>query len=238
MLAIADCLKAIDARNDQRARENDQRARELQASFDRMAESQWAQSSQLQLLTSGSLTFRLEVPSASVYPRPTAHLPTAHLPTAHPLAPLSVVESSQHVSARASATASPLPAPPQLRLQPQQGPESELELRPEQPPVHRMCRAVKSVRALWREWTEGLGGSPSIAALDSKWGSKWRAGRQNELQWYSLRLEVIKEIKRVAQAQRVSEEAAMWQVNLQQEQMQCSLDQFCKRLRAGRKALK
>ena len=40
MPVIADCLKAMDA-------QNDQRARELQASFDRMAESQWAQSSQL-----------------------------------------------------------------------------------------------------------------------------------------------------------------------------------------------
>ena len=237
--AIADGLKALDAR-----------ARELQASFDRMVESQWAQSSQLQLLTSGSLTFRLEVPSASVYPHPTAHLPTAHLPTAHlptahlptahPLAPLSVAESSQYASARASGVASLLPAPPQLQPQPQQGqgPESELELQPKQPPVYRMCRAVKSVQALWREWTEGLRGNPSIAALDSKWGSRWPAGRQNELQWYSLRLKVIKEIKRVVQAQRVSEEAAMWQVNLRQEQMQCSLDQFCKRLRAGRKASK
>ena len=75
--------------------------------------------------------------------------------------------------------------------------------------MHHMCRAVKSVRALWREWTEGLGGSPSIAALDSKWGSKWRAGRQNELQWYSLRLKVIKEIKRVTQIQKVSEEVAI-----------------------------
>jgi hypothetical protein len=28
----------------------------------------------------------------------------------------------------------------------------------------------------------------------------------------------------------------MWQVNLQQQQMHCSLDQLCKRLRAGRKA--
>ena len=220
MSAIADYLKAMDARNDQRARE-------LQASFGRMAESQRALSPQLQLLTSGSLTFRLEAPSASVYPRPTAHLPTAHLPTARPPAPLSIAESSRHASARASAAASPSP-------QPQQGPESESE----QPPIYRMCRAVKSVRALWREWTEGLGGNPSVAALDSKWGSRWRAGRQNELQWYSLRLEVIKEIKRVAQAQRVSEEAAMRQVNLQQEQMQCSLDQLCKRLRAGRKALK
>ena len=89
-----------------------------------------------------------------------------------------------------------------------------------------------------REWTEGLGGNPSVAALDSKWGSRWRAGRQKEVQWYSLRLEVIKEIKRVAQVQKVSEEVAMWQVNLRQEQMGCSLDQLCKRLRAGRKALK
>ena len=101
-----------------------------------------------------------------------------------------------------------------------------------------MSRAVNSVRALWREWTEGPGGNPSVAALDSKWGRRWRAGRQKEVQWYSLRLEVIKEIKRVAQAQKVSEETAMWQVSLRQEQMQCSLDQFCKRLRAGRKLLK
>ena len=99
-----------------------------------------------------------------------------------------------------------------------------------------MCRAVKTVKALWREWTVGLGGNPSIDVLDSKWGSRWRAGRQSELQWYSLRLEVIKEIRRVARAQRISEEPAMWQVNLMQEKMQCSLDQFCKRLRAGKKA--
>ena len=102
-----------------------------------------------------------------------------------------------------------------------------------------MSRTVRTVRALWQEWTVGLGpNSPSVAALDSKWGSRWRAGRQSELQWYSLRLEVIKEIRRVAQAHRVSEEAAMWQVNLQQEQMRCSLDQLCKRLRAGRRACK
>ena len=125
------------------------------------------------------------------------------------------------------------PLPPLLPLLE----DRELALEP-QLPVYRMSRVVKTVRALWQEWTVGLGGSPSVAALDLKWGSRWRAGRQNELQWYSLRLEVIKEIKRVAQAQRVSEEAAMWQVNLQQEQMQCSLDQLCKRLRAGRKACK
>src|SRR4051812_49678582 len=45
----------------------------------------------------------------------------------------------------------------------------------------------RSVEALWREWTVGLPGSPSIRELDAKWGSQWRSGRQNELQWYSDR---------------------------------------------------
>jgi hypothetical protein len=55
-----------------------------------------------------------------------------------------------------------------------------------------------------------------MMALDSRWGSQWRAGRQSELQWYSLQLEAIKEIRRVAQARRTSQEAAMWIVNMQQ----------------------
>jgi len=99
-----------------------------------------------------------------------------------------------------------------------------------------MCRTTRTVEGLWREWTVGLRGQPSVASLDSRWGSRWRAGRRSELQWYSLRLEVIKEIRRTARAQRSSEEAAMWAVDLQQRQMGCSLDMFCKRIRAGRKA--
>ena len=75
-----------------------------------------------------------------------------------------------------------------------------------------------------------------MVALDSRWGSRWRAGRRSELQWYSLRLKAIKEIRRVAQAKRIGEQAAMYIVNLQQQQTGCSLDQFCKRLRANAKA--
>jgi hypothetical protein len=217
MPLVADHLKAIDARSEQRASE-------LRALLDRMAESQQAQ---LQFLMSGNLTFRLEAP-----------LPLAAMLAPAMLAPppraASAVGSSRYASAQASVTSTPsrLASPP-----PPLSPESALAPEP-QLPVYRMSRAVRTVKALWQEWTIGLGSGPSVAALDRKWGSRWRAGRQNELQWYSLRLEVIKEIRRVAQAQRVSEEAAMWQVNLQQEQMQCSLDQLCKRLRAGRKACK
>jgi hypothetical protein len=48
-----------------------------------------------------------------------------------------------------------------------------------------------------------------------------------------MRLEVIREIRRVAQARRISEQAAMHLVNMQQQQTGCSLNQFCKRLRAN-----
>jgi len=120
---------------------------------------------------------------------------------------------------------------------PEPEPEPEPELDPDlQPPRHRMCRAVKTVEGLWREWTVGLRGQPAVAALDSRWGSRWRAGRQSELQWYSLRLEVIKEIRRVAQARRIGEQAAMYIVSMQQQQTGLSLDQFCKQLRANRRA--
>ena len=51
-----------------------------------------------------------------------------------------------------------------------------------------------------------------------------------------LWFEVIKEIRHMVQVQRVIEEVAMWLVNLQQQQIRCSLDQLCKWLWARRKA--
>lgn len=110
--------------------------------------------------------------------------------------------------------------------------EGEVEGEPQR---YRMSRAVKTVRDLWREWTIGLQGGPSIVALDNRWGSRWRAGRQAEVQWYSLRLEVIREIRRVARARRISEESAMYFVGAEQRHSNCSLDLYCKRLRANRK---
>ncbi|KAM7205926.1 Transcriptional activator of glycolytic enzymes domain containing protein, partial [Rhypophila sp. PSN 637] len=95
--------------------------------------------------------------------------------------------------------------------------------------------AVKTVSDLWREWTTGLQGGPSITALDNRWGSRWSAGRQAEVQWYSLRLEVIREIRRVAGMRRTSEETAVAFVAAEQRQSNCSLDLYCKRLRANRK---
>ena len=43
-----------------------------------------------------------------------------------------------------------------------------VELGGAEPPKHRMSRAVKTVQDLWREWTVGLRGGPSVTALDSR----------------------------------------------------------------------
>lgn len=137
-------------------------------------------------------------------------------------------DQSQYQSARSSTSRSTSPTSTGDRTPPAYRFGAE-------PPKHCMSRAVKSVEGLWHEWTVGLPGQPSIAALDSRWGSRWRARRRAELQWYSLRLEVIREIRRIAQTRHISEEAAMQTVAMEQRLTDCGLDLFCKRLRAGRK---
>ena len=87
---------------------------------------------------------------------------------------------SCYTLARASLAPSLAPSPPDTNgpsaVATAEGPPEPLE-----PPSYRMCRSVKTVEALWREWTVGLNGQPSVSALDSRWGNRWRAGRQAEL---------------------------------------------------------
>jgi transcriptional activator of glycolytic enzymes GCR1 len=219
---LADFLKTIDAWNEARINELWKAvAGQLSESVDLI---QASQSSQLQQLLSHGIKLQLEAP-------PTA--PTS-LPTpVPPLLLMQVATESHYTSAQSSPRSSnqPSPAP---SSQPQPQPHQHL-WEQDDPPAYRMCHATKMVEGLWQEWTIGLRGQPSITALDGRWGSRWRSGRQSELQWYSLRLEVIKEIRRTAQAQRISEEAAMLLVNMQQRQIGCSLDRLCKQLRQGRR---
>lgn len=118
-------------------------------------------------------------------------------------------------------------------------PEAQFDFRVpsanETPPEYRMSRATSTVEALWHEWMAGLPGQPAISALDARWGSRWRAGRRSEVQWYSLRLEVIREIRRVSKSRRIAEILAMHTVAADHRQTGRSLDAFCKQLRASRK---
>ncbi len=220
---LVDHLKAMEARDIQRTAElkaliDAASLQATQAAEAAQAAHHAAQQAPLQLLTAGGLTLRLDTPAA---------------PT------LALAASSRSVDQCASAyiSAASSPAPEQQPLLTEAVGELPLPLQPPiAMPMYRMSRAVKTIDQLWREWTEGLAGGPAISMLDSTWGSRWRSGRRSELQWYSLRLEAIKEIKRIAKAQRCSERKAMWQLHHHQQRVGQSLDQLCKRLRASRKS--
>jgi hypothetical protein len=100
---------------------------------------------------------------------------------------------------------------------------------------YRMDRHIRTVTDFWREWTVGLHGNPSIMVLDRQWGSQWRSKRGAEQQWYSLRNEVIKEIRYIAVRRQVSEETAVQDVDLAHQASKKSLDGFCKALKVARK---
>lgn len=126
-------------------------------------------------------------------------------------------------------------AVPDLELEPVLVDDFRIPSAEETPPEYRMSRAVKTVEALWQEWMTGLPGQPAVSALDARWGSQWRAGRRSEVQWYSLRLEVIREIRRLSKSRRIAEISAMHALAADHRQSSRSLDAFCKQLRASRK---
>lgn len=69
-------------------------------------------------------------------------------------------------------------------------------------PQYRMSRTIQTIPELWREWTVGLPGQPSIERLDELHGSGWRSGpaAASERQFYSRRKTLITEIQRLAAA--------------------------------------
>jgi hypothetical protein len=69
-------------------------------------------------------------------------------------------------------------------------------------PQYRMSRTVQTIPELWREWTVGLQGQPSIERLDGLHGSSWRSGptAASERQFYSRRKTLVTEIRRLAAA--------------------------------------
>jgi hypothetical protein len=94
-----------------------------------------------------------------------------------------------------------------------------------------MRRDLRTVKQVHYEWTHGFHGSFSIMELNRRWGASWRAGRSKEIQFHSLRAEIIKEIARLSQVNHVNEMAALQALQQRQDSEKCSIDKFCKLLR-------
>lgn len=67
------------------------------------------------------------------------------------------------------------------------------------PFMYQLSRTVSTIPELYKEWTEGLGGLPSVEELDEQHGSRWRPSGK-ERQFYCRRKKIIDEAKRRADA--------------------------------------
>ena len=65
-------------------------------------------------------------------------------------------------------------------------------------PAYKLNREIHTIPQLWKMWTVGIGGAPSVEELDRKYGSSWR-NTASERQYYSMRKTLIDEIKKRAE---------------------------------------
>ncbi|KAK9357272.1 hypothetical protein V1504DRAFT_442906 [Lipomyces starkeyi] len=74
-------------------------------------------------------------------------------------------------------------------------------------------RYVLTVSELYRVWYTGSAAFPSIVSLDEHYGAAWRSG---DRQYYSVRLQIIKEVDRLAAARNISKGDAKkkWTLNM------------------------
>jgi hypothetical protein len=216
----------------------------------------------LQYLASGGLVFQLKMAAPAPAPTPAGPAepaPAGPIPPVPAGGPAEPAEPAAPAAAPAGLAAamltvpivpvSPLPPPPPL------SPPSSLSPPPSSPPQYpppqqyqlpiaaslpapqyKMSRDVRTVEMLYREWTEGLQGALSIRELDRRYSHHWRKGRSAELQFYSIRKEIMREIERIRVTDGVNEVTAARRVQGRQDREMLSLDKLGKRLREEAKA--
>ncbi|KAL1989509.1 hypothetical protein VTN49DRAFT_6706 [Thermomyces lanuginosus] len=98
------------------------------------------------------------------------------------------------------------------------------------PRTYRLSRTIKTVPELWREWTEGLNGGPSVQSLDAVYGAKWRV-EQAERMFYSRRKVIIDDIFKRQKSKGGSLNAAVAEVELLRQDRNLSLNALAKVLK-------
>lgn len=107
-------------------------------------------------------------------------------------------------------------------------------------PTYSMNRQASSIPQLWREWSVGLPGCPSVQELDRIWGARWRASAK-ERQFYSLRKVIVEELRRRAEEHdgegdmETKMQAAVDAMERERNLSGASLDKVAKVLKADRK---
>lgn len=74
-------------------------------------------------------------------------------------------------------------------------------------PAYKMDRTILNVVDVWREYTAGIGGGPSVEYLEKNFQTKWRKDR-TESRFFSSRSVIYNEIRRISERDFISKEEA------------------------------
>lgn len=99
-------------------------------------------------------------------------------------------------------------------------------------PRYTMSRNVQTVPDLWKEWTQGVDGNPSIQELESRHGASWRTD-QKEKMFYHRRRKIVEEIERRHTQEGMSYEAAVEELERVRTEKKLSLHKLSEALRLG-----
>ncbi len=62
-------------------------------------------------------------------------------------------------------------------------------------PKYTLSRKISTIPKMWREWTVGTMGCPSVEELDQRYGSRWQP-EYKERQFYSVQKVIVEELQR------------------------------------------
>ncbi|KAI7887854.1 transcriptional activator of glycolytic enzymes-domain-containing protein [Mucor mucedo] len=89
-----------------------------------------------------------------------------------------------------------------------------------------MNRNLITVPEIWLEYSVGINGGPSLQLLEAKHGTAWRKDDLKEERYFTRRMTLIREIKRLASQHEFSCEEAAVELEERRMQLHFSLDKL------------
>lgn len=94
-------------------------------------------------------------------------------------------------------------------------------------PTYKLCRHLKTVTDVWREYELGLPGQPAVQFLEQTQGTSWRRDR-TESRYFSRRKVIYDKVKKTASEYNISTTEAAEIVERKRVELGKSLDGLCK----------
>jgi hypothetical protein len=93
--------------------------------------------------------------------------------------------------------------------------------------TYKLCRHLKTVTDVWREYELGLPGQPAVQFLEQTQGTSWRRDR-TESRYFSRRKVIYDKVKKTASEYNISTTEAAEIIERNRVELGKSLDGFCK----------